>query len=352
MASVDLTVMGAGAWGLAVAVACARRGAHVRVIDPAGPAAGASGGIVGALAPHVPEQWNDKKAFQLEALLMAEAYWADIARLSGSDPGYARTGRLHPLADAAAVARAEERARGAADLWLGRAEWRVIAAHEGGWGGDWAPASPSGMLVHDTLTARLHPRRATLALAGALETLGGEIACEGLPEGPVVWATGVAGLEEISALAGKTAGTGVKGQAALLRPRGFDAADMPQLFIDGLHAVPHADGTVGIGSTSERDYDDGTATDAQLDELIARAHGICPALVEAEVVARWAGVRPRARSRAPMLGSHPFRDNAFIANGGFKIGFGLSPLVGEVMADLVLEGRDRIPEGFRPEASL
>ena len=29
--------------------------------------------------------------------------------------------------------------------------------------------------------------------------------------------------------------------------------------------------------------------------------------------------------------------------------FGMAPLVGEVMADLVLEGRDRVPEGFRPE---
>lgn len=348
MASVDLTVMGAGVWGLSVAVACARRGAHVVVIDPHGPAAGASGGIVGALAPHVPEQWNEKKAFQLEALLMAEAFWADIARLSGEDPGYARTGRLQPLLDAAAVTRAEARAEGAAALWQGQAAWRVIEAE----GGDWSPASPGGMLVHDTLTARLHPRFATRALARALETLGGRIVKEGLPQGPVIWATGVAGLEEISAMAGRMAGTGVKGQAALLRPRGFDARDAPQLFADGLHAVPHADGTVGIGSTSERDYDDDTATDAQLDALIEQARGLCLALEGAEVVERWAGVRPRARSRAPMLGAHPFRDNAFIANGGFKIGFGLAPLVGEVMADLVLEARDRIPEGFRPEVSL
>ncbi|MBS0565688.1 MAG: FAD-dependent oxidoreductase, partial [Proteobacteria bacterium] len=35
------------------------------------------------------------------------------------------------------------------------------------------------------------------------------------------------------------------------------------------------------------------------------------------------------------------------ANGGFKIGFGMAPKVAEVMADLVLYGRDAIPEGFR-----
>ena len=35
---------------------------------------------------------------------------------------------------------------------------------------------------------------------------------------------------------------------------------------------------------------------------------------------RWAGLRPRARSRAPMLGAWPGRPGHFIANGGFKIG--------------------------------
>ncbi len=77
-----------------------------------------------------------------------------------------------------------------------------------------------------------------------------------------------------------------------------------------------------------------------------------PLLADAPVVDRWAGVRPRARSRAPMLGAWPGRDGHFIANGGFKIGFGMAPKVAEVMADLVLEGRDTIPDGFRVEASM
>ena len=37
----------------------------------------------------------------------------------------------------------------------------------------------------------------------------------------------------------------------------------------------------------------------------------------------------------------------FVANGGFKIGFGMAPKVGEVMADLLLDGVDRTPEDFR-----
>ena len=66
------------------------------------------------------------------------------------------------------------------------------------------------------------------------------------------------------------------------------------------------DGTVAVGSTSERDVAD-TTTDAQLDALIARAQAICPALAGAEVIDRWAGVRPRALSRAPLVGAWPGR---------------------------------------------
>jgi glycine/D-amino acid oxidase-like deaminating enzyme len=144
-------------------------------------------------------------------------------------------------------------------------------------------------------------------------------------------------------------GGGVKGQAALLRA---DLGAVPQLFAEALHIVPHGDGTVAIGSTSERDYDDPASTDAQLDALIDTARRLCPALRDAPVVDRWAGVRPRARSRAPMLGAHPLKSGAFIANGGFKIGFGMAPKVAELMADLVLDGVDRIPDSLRPEASL
>jgi glycine oxidase len=331
MTTADITVMGAGVFGLSVAFACARRGAKVRVIDPAGVAAGASGGIVGALAPHVPEQWNAKKQFQLESLLMAGDFWRGVQAAGGVDPGYARSGRLQPLADAAAVALARARAAGAAKHWQGQAQWEVLAAGDG-----WGPVSPSGWLVRDTLSARIHPRRATQALAAAVTALGGDVVAAGAPEGRVVWATGWQGLAEVG-------GGGVKGQAALLR---FAGHDHPQVFADGVHVVPHADGTVAVGSTSERVWDD-LATDAQLDALIDRAVLAMPVLRGAAVVARWAGVRPRSASRAPLLGPHPARPGQFIANGGFKIGFGMAPKVGTVMADLLLDGVDAIPDGFR-----
>lgn len=346
MAMADLTVLGAGIFGLSVAWACAQRGAKVRVIDPHGPGAGSSGGIVGALAPHVPEQWNAKKAFQLESLLMAGNFWAEVEAAAGLSAGYARLGRLQPVADAAALELARARALSAADLWRGQAEWQVVRADTCG---EWVPHSPGGWLIHDTLTARLHPRQACAALVAALHAKGAEVVADHPAEGRVIHATGVAGLEAANARLPRTFGNGVKGQAALLA---LDMRDAPQLFVDTVHIVPHADGTVAIGSTSEREYDNATATDGQLDQIIARARAAVPALRDAPVIGRWAGLRPRSRSRAPVLGMHPVYTGQYIANGGFKIGFGMAPKVAQVMADLVLDGVDNIPAGFQPEASL
>jgi len=340
----DVTVRGAGAFGLAVAYACAAKGARVRVIDPNGPGAGSSGGLVGALAPHVPEQWNEKKAFQFEALAMGEDFWREVARIGGRDPGYARTGRIQPVADAQGLALAEARAETSRALWQGRFRWEIVEARA-----DWGPVSPTGFLIHDTLTARMAPRRAVAALAAAVAALGGEIVAEAEDEGRVVWATGAMGLTALSAHFGKTVGVPVKGQSASLR---FDASALPQIFADGVHIVPHGDGTVAIGSTTEREFESSDTCDDQIDAVIAMARAACPALAEAPVIERWAGLRPRAKTRAPMLGAWPGRTGHFIANGGFKIGFGIAPMVGQVMAALVLDGENRIPAAFSVEANL
>jgi glycine oxidase len=339
MASVDVTVRGGGIFGLSIAWACLCRGARVRLIETQSLGAGSSGGLVGALSPHVPEAWNPKKAFQLDSLLMAEDWWAGVEAASGLPSGYARLGRLQPLADDRAIDAARRRETEARALWRGAAEWLVVPAT----GAEWEPATPSGWLVKDTLSARLSPCMGLDALAGALQAGGADLVIgEGEATGRVVHATGIAGLNDLSQAFATPLGSGVKGQALALR---YAARDQPQVFVDGLHIVPHADGTVAVGSTSETSWTtDGP--DAQLDDLLAKAVAAVPSLAGAEIVARWAGVRPRASSRAPVLGAWPGRPGHFVANGGFKIGFGMAPKVAEVMADLVLDGRNTIPPAF------
>ena len=343
MATAEVTVRGAGIFGLSCAWVLARRGARVQVVDPVGPGAGASGGILGALAPHVPENWNAKKQFQFDSLLEAAAFWAEVDAVSGRASGYARTGRLQPIADAAGRALAEARAQSARTLWAGKALWQVVD----GCAQQWAVDCPAGV-VHDTLSARLHPRQAIDSLAAALRTIGVPIRPDADDAGLVLHATGTAGLAALSAGRARPVGTAVKGQAALL---GHAAPDAPQLFVHGLHVVPHADGTTAIGSIDQRGATD-IVSDAALETLIETACRLVPALRDAAVVERWAGLRPRARSRAPILGPWPGRPGHLVANGGFKIGFGMAPGVARTLATLILDGRDEVPDGFRVEDNL
>lgn len=339
-----VTVVGGGIIGLCCAWECLRRGAKVRLLEAACIGAGSSGGHVGALAPHAPENWNDKKAFQLDSLLMAGDFWAGIAKASDLSPGFARTGRLQPVEDEQAAERLRDRIAASGQRWpqgMGmRLTDRPTAAL--------LPESPSGLWLEDGLTARINPCAALAALAAAIRADGGEIIerSPARPEdlsGTVLWATGTPGLEMLSRDLDRAVGKGIKGQSALLR---YDAADMPQIFADGVHIVPHGDGTVAVGSTSENEFVH-CDTDGRLDEIIAHARAICPQLASAPVLDRWAGLRPRARSRAPLLGAWPGRAGHYVANGGFKIGFGMAPKIACVMADLMLENIDGIPDGFR-----
>ena len=334
-----ITVRGGGIFGLAVGYELARRGAPVRLVERDRIGAGASGGLVGALSPHAPGRVTALKAVQVAGLRAAAAFWGGAARTGGMDPHFARTGRLQPLPDDASVEQARARGEVDRDLWGGVLGWRVEALAADAWRGE----SPTGLWVRDDLSARLNPRRALRALASAIVALGGEVV-EGrdvAADGPEVWATGAAGLSDLGL------GSGVKGQAAL-----FKAAvppDAPQLYVDGLYAVPHGDGTVAVGSTTEAAFDDASSTDAALELLIERARGLSPLLADAPVIDRWAGLRPRSQGRAPVLGVLPGRPGLFVANGGFKIGFSLAPEVARLMADLVLDGVDGIPAELRAE---
>ncbi|QRZ12734.1 FAD-binding oxidoreductase [Paracoccus methylovorus] len=330
----EITVAGGGIFGLACAWELTRRGQKVRLFEAERIGSGTSGGHVGALAPHSPENWNAKKQVQLDALIAAADWWAGVKAAGGADPGYIRLGRLQPVPEGA-EARMAERVEAARTNWPDWAGLELTDAPLGAL----VPASPSGLWLVDRLTARVSPRRACAALAAAIRAQGGEI-IEGqaAPDAPAIWATGVAGLAPFG-------GNGVKGQSALLA---LDLSAEQQVFADGLHIVPHADGTVAIGSTSERDATD-LATDGQLEALIEKARAMCPVLGDAPVIDRWAGFRPRALSRAPLVGAWPGRPGHYVANGGFKIGLAMAPAVAVMLADLIVEGHDRIPDGFRPE---
>ncbi len=337
-AAIDVLVVGAGVYGLAAALALARAGRSVRVLDRLSPGSGASGGPVGALAPHAPDGWSERKALQRDALVAAEAYWRSVARESGLDPGYARPGRLMPLRTQAERARAEVR-RAAAEAHWHSGSWRILSPEAAA---AWlAPeACPAGA-VFETLTARLAPQRAVAALAAAVAARGGEL--EAPAEVVAVEADGVvladgrrlqaalvvvaAGSESDALLPGRV--EGVKGQALVLEAS--RVSDLPVIGDRGLWIVPHADGTAAVGSTSERAWT-ALGPDERGDALLEKARALCPRLADAPVVERWAGIRPRAAAGEPVVGW--VAPGVLLASGGYKTGFATAPVVADLVARL------------------
>ncbi|MEM7191005.1 MAG: FAD-dependent oxidoreductase, partial [Pseudomonadota bacterium] len=133
----------------------------------------------------------------------------------------------------------------------------------------------------------------------------------------------------------------------------FQQCRLPLLYDHGLYIVPHVGGTVAVGSTSEKQFDAPDDTDAQLDDLIQRARSVCPALADAPVIERWAGVRPKPPGREPVIGPIPGTRH-WMATGGFKIGFGIAHLAGDILVEIIRQEQPStpLPETFLPVSHL
>ncbi|MEL6678911.1 MAG: FAD-dependent oxidoreductase [Pseudomonadota bacterium] len=360
---VDVIVVGAGIMGLWCAWAALDRGLTVRVLDRAGPGAGASGGVIGALSPHTPDRWNPKKQFQVEALLALGPALARVEAASGLSAGYGRVGRLQPVRDARGAELARERVAGAAAFWGDAARLALLGPETcTGWADP--DAAPEGWL-HDTLSARLDPRATCRALAAGITARGGavetgdvvavgpgrvETASARSDAGAVIVAGGVAAFDLLAPHLGEVAGRGEKGQALVVAGR--MPPDTPILYGNGTYVIAHAAGGIAVGATSERVYDDPLAVDGLLEEALDRARALCPVIREAPVLRRWAGVRPRANGRDPMLGAVPGVDGLFAATGGFKISFGIAEKAARHVIEEVIDGATDLPETFRVRAHV
>lgn len=370
----DLVVLGGGIMGLWAAVKAERLGIDTVLVEAGHVGQGSSGGLLGALMPHMPDKWNDKKQFQFDALLSLEDEIAAIEAETGMACGYRRSGRLIPLPKPHLKTIALRHSADAETCWRqqGRQfDWHVIdRPPQAGWP-DMGFCEAG--LVHDTFAARVSPRGLVSALAAFLRSAKHVRIVEGLEAqridaaarrvvfsdgsaigfGHCIVAAGYRSfplIEALSAPLPQAIGQPVKGQAALLKAD-VDPG-LPVVFLNGLYVVAHGGGHVAVGSTSEDVFDDPASTDTRLDELIGRARALVPALAEAPVIERWAGLRPKAIDRDPMVGAHPDHPRVIALTGGFKVSFGLAHRLAEAALDAVNAREMRIPASFTLENHL
>lgn len=342
------------------------------LIDKGAIGQGSSGGFLGALMPHQPISWSPEKAFQLDALLSLETSIVSLQKETGLNCGYARCGRLIPTRTAKKQRQRHAWQAAASENWPAASpaglplQWQLLdTVPDAGW---LSPgAAPLGC-EFDTLSARLDPRKLVSALNQSvkyrvcvrentsLEQIqdGGQSLAlsDGtkLTPGQVILTAGHQSFALLQQITGRRLGRGVKGQAALLQPACKIDPASPIIYFGGVYVIAHESGLIAVGSTSETDFNSPSATDGRLDDLVSRATQLCPALDGARIIERWAGVRPNAIGRQPMIGPLPEAPRIIACTGGYKISFAVADKMAGAALAFVTGRNPGLPASFSTEA--
>lgn len=335
----DVIIIGAGIFGLSIARKLQKTGRDVQVFEVSHVGVGASATPLGVLSPHAPDNWNEKKEAQFQALRSLPAHLDALEQETGLPAGYRRCGRLLPLTTENQRAIWTRRIEDARENWQGEASLEIVQPPA-----DWlSPDMARFGAVRCGLSARINARAYLNALAAsvggerihtgktlerlepqtAIFTDGSKVAAK-----HIIVASGTDAFRYLPDGAnGEPAGRGEKGQAALFRLAQSDTENRPIIFFDGTYVVPRGDNIVALGATSERHYEDAHTTDALLDAKIDKARALCPALEGAEEIERWAALRPRAADRRLLVTPHPTLKGITIATGGFKTGLAMAHML-------------------------
>lgn len=344
----QVVVVGGGVIGLLTAFNLATQGRAVVVLDRSSvgqESSWAGGGIVSPLYP-----WRYSPAVTALAHWSQDFYPQLAQRLfaaTGVDPEVHTTGLywldLDDEADALAWAAREGRPLSKVDVSAARDAVPVLG-----------PGFAQAIYMADVANVR-NPRlvkslrAALLALPGV--TLHEHCAVEGfIQEGgsivgvntaqgevrgdEVVLAAGAWSGELLASLGLTLPVEPVKGQMILYKCASNFLSCM--VLAKGRYAIPRRDGHILIGSTLEHEGFDKTPTESALDSLRASAVELIPALVDAEVVGHWAGLRPGSPEGIPYIGKVPGFEGLWLNCGHYRNGLVLAPASCQLFADLLL----------------
>lgn len=378
MYETDVVIVGAGIFGLSIAYALQQQGINVCVLEKGSGKNNndnnrASHTVLGALMPHVPDQWNAKKQFQFDALRTLPVHVNKLEE-AGIDTQYRQSGRLIPLRDTNDLAYAKKRQLQSIDNWQSMQTGYTFCVHScdtAGLADTWI----SSDVIHngyvlDTLAASINARAYLDALAlniGHSNIINSEqfSSYDDLTR-TTTCVSGNCYRGHATVLCGGyqtfdllkpyypdyVMGNGIKGQASLLRlAKPLDLPLPPILYSNNIYIIAHSRHICAVGTTSENEWDDTIPNKPTYDNpaYLQKAYELCPALAEARLIQHWAGVRPRARRRDPMIGKVDGTQNLYIATGGFKISLGIAHRIAQSVVDNVLQqpATVALPESFK-----
>jgi sarcosine oxidase subunit beta len=112
-----------------------------------------------------------------------------------------------------------------------------------------------------------------------------------------------------------------------------------------LKQVPNGEFVIGGGWPGDLDASGrrGTTRLASIRGSIEHSSAILPLLANLPLVRTWIGLEALSIDEVPILGPLPGIDNVTLATGFSGHGFALSPVVGQLLSELILDGAPSIP---------
>lgn len=337
-----ITIYGAGIIGLSCALELSNRGASVTLIDPVWPPRGASWAAAGMIAPAFEAaavSGTHPKLFEL--CLKGAALWPEWSQRleaeTGLPAGYEAEPSLALAFDAEQAAHLQaivERSK--------RAGFAVDTIQ------------PNDVAIRPTLALEMPTdthvdnRLTMMALVRACEQRDAITILRTPPPSQGGFILVTAGWETPDILGVDLPVFPLGGQMLSVEP--VAGAPTRTVRCGSLYIVPKRDRVI-IGATVEPGVARRNIVLEDVEDLRQQAARLFPALANAPIIERWAGVRPGTPDHGPYLGQ--IRQNVFVAAGHHRNGILLAPLTAQIMADMILERKtDPLIDAFAPTRAL